>query len=222
MALGFDVGSVEYLSVTAAPVTAAPLTMACWARSTNITINQAVMSLGQVGVTNEYWALTFRGARAGDPVSFQAQAAAASFQAADTSTGYSANTWHHIAGVAASATDRRSFIDGGSKGTKTTSVTPLSVDTIRLANYARSTSFSLDGQIAEAAMWSVALSDAEIALLAKGFSPLLLRPESLFFYAPLLSAASPAPELILGNNLTHTGTLADTDHPRIIYPGRPL
>lgn len=43
-----------------------------------------------------------------------------------------------------------------------------------------------DGAGAEAAIWSVALTAAEIASLAKGFSPRRIRPQSLVFYAPLI------------------------------------
>ena len=42
-----------------------------------------------------------------------------------------------------------------------------------------------DGSLAEAAIWNAALSDAEVAALATGVSPLLVRPGSLVFYAPL-------------------------------------
>ncbi len=48
-----------------------------------------------------------------------------------------------------------------------------------------------DGDVAEVASWAVALSAPEIASLAKGFSPLLVRPASLKAYWPLVRDGRP-------------------------------
>ena len=80
-------------------------------------------------------------------------------------------------------------------------------------------SFPFDGYTAEAALWDVGLSDDEMAALAKGFSPLLVRPESLRSYWPILGAGAPEPNLVdSGANLTVTGSVPKADHPRIIMP----
>lgn len=72
-------------------------------------------------------------------------------------------------------------------------------------------------------MWTVALTTAEIALLADGLSPLFVRPQSLAFYAPLFGRAGAGGEeedWVGGAPLTATGSPTVTDHPRIIYPRR--
>lgn len=75
-----------------------------------------------------------------------------------------------------------------------------------------------DGDIAEVGMWSVVLDAAEIAALAKGFSPSLIRPTSLNAYWPIFGNNSP--ELDRRKNaydLTLTASPAKSDHPRMYY-----
>lgn len=75
----------------------------------------------------------------------------------------------------------------------------------------------MDGAIAEVGIWNVALSDSDVALLAKGVSPLMVHPESLVFYAPLIGQYSPEIELRSARNLTLTGTPTQSAHPPIFY-----
>ena len=65
---------------------------------------------------------------------------------------------------------------------------------------------------AGAGIWNVALTAAEIASLAKGFSPRLIRPQSLAFYAPLIRETL---DIRGGLTLTDSGSTV-ADHPRII------
>jgi hypothetical protein len=79
----------------------------------------------------------------------------------------------------------------------------------------------LQGHLAELATWSVALSpEDEISALAKGFSPLMVRPQSLTGYWPLWGQHSPELDIWRGRGLTLSGT-EPADHPRIFYPTRP-
>jgi hypothetical protein len=54
------------------------------------------------------------------------------------------------------------------------------------------------GRVAEAAIWSVALADAEIAALAAGVLPYRVRPGSLLAYWPLWGQHSPEIDLAKG------------------------
>lgn len=81
-----------------------------------------------------------------------------------------------------------------------------------------------EGAIAEAAAYSVVLSDSEIASLAAGFSPLLVRPESLIGYWPLggaLASDTGDIDLINGKDLTANNSPTTENHPQIIYPSNP-
>lgn len=71
----------------------------------------------------------------------------------------------------------------------------------------------LSGQIAEAAIWNVALTDAEIASLAAGFTPDQIRPQSLQFYAPLVRDLV---DVRGGRTITNVNSATVATHPRII------
>jgi hypothetical protein len=107
------------------------------------------------------------------------------------------------------------YLDGGSKGTNTNSVVPSNFDRTQIGFAAGGTS-ALDGRLAEVAFWDIALSDAEVAMLALGYAPSLVRPDSLIHYWPLLSTTDPTPDFVGDSPLDHVGTLSDADHPRII------
>jgi Concanavalin A-like lectin/glucanases superfamily len=79
-----------------------------------------------------------------------------------------------------------------------------------------------DGSIAELGVWNAALTAAELAALGKGYSPRLIRPQSLKFYWPLIGRASPETELINGKVGTITGTIDAAPHARVFYPKRKL
>jgi len=83
-------------------------------------------------------------------------------------------------------------------------------------------SLYFSGRIAEPAVWDVSLSDDEIALLAKGFSPLFFRPQNLAAYWPLI-ALEDINDRIGGFNMTAVNTPVTADHmPKIIYPAPTL
>lgn len=211
----FD-GATTYASFgSSIPVSAAPLSMACWFNTTDDTTEQVLLTIGDTGGTADEFALAINGSVAGDPV--QAQARRTSTSSAASTTGYSLNTWHHACAVFNSTTDRRAFIDGGSKGTEGTSRAPTSLDTVRVGAAARSAATKFfSGSIAHAAIWNATLTDAEVAALGKGVNPLRIRPASLVFYAPLMGG-SPEPDYTAGQRaLTLTGSPSlGTSQPRV-------
>lgn len=214
MARLFD-GSDDVLSVDSAPVTAAPLTMACWARSNSATALQRALYLGDKDTDTHVWSLAFAGPIGGDPIRFTVSAGTAI--TLDTTTGYTAGTWHHICAVEASATNHAVFIDGGSKGTSVTSRAPLNTDRIAVGRFMGTTpANSFSGDLAEVAVWNVALTDADVALLAKAVSPFMVRPDALVFYLPIVGQYSPEIDVVGGLNLAVTGAAASA-HPRVLY-----
>lgn len=83
------------------------------------------------------------------------------------------------------------------------------------------TTIQWDGRIAELAIWTDDVGVSNFAALAKGFSPLLVRPDVITDFWPLIGNYSPETDIISGKNGTIAGTIAKADHPRIIYPSRP-
>ena len=76
-----------------------------------------------------------------------------------------------------------------------------------------------DGDIAECAEWTRALSSGEIDALAKGFSPLCFL-NGLNWYAPLWGNSDPEVDRVGGMALDVLGATAPAkaDHPPMIYP----
>lgn len=200
----------EYFVKTSALLTAAPITMACWFRPNAVDTDYTLIAIGLNGGVNESFMLLASGTVAGDPV--RAFTRTTSAAVAATTTGFSANTWHHGCAVFASATDRRAFIDGGSKGTNATNKVPSGPDRTVIGATPQPTTL-FNGRIAEAAIWNVALMDNEVAMLAAGVSPLRVRPSALVGYWPLPARAGDAIDYSgKGNTLTDTNTVGVADH----------
>lgn len=190
MAYDFN-GSNQYLSIGSAVRTTVPLTMACWFNSDSTTATQALIAIdgnGGAGTGETRFAMVAGGGLAGDPVAISAKNTSGTDGLAQTSTGYSANTWTHAAGVFTSTTSRTAYINGGSAGNNTTSVTPnsLSRTNIGASNTESGVSFYANARIAEVGIWDVALTVDEIISLSRGMKCNRIRPASLIFYAPLV------------------------------------
>lgn len=221
MARSFN-GSAQYLSAASVPVSSKPLTIACWFNSSDITNNQTLVQLAATSGTHRYELLA-RGGVGGDPVT--CLEIGGTTRLANTTTGYSASTWHHACAVFSTGTSRSVYIDGGSKATDTNSIIsdPASIAQTVIGYNLLIGVNSTTGRIAEVGIWNVALSDADVAALATGVSPLLVRGDALVggSYWRLLGY-SPEIDICGGIDLTATGATVG-DHCRIVYPpgGRP-
>ena len=184
MAREFDLNASNYLSVADAPITAAPFTMACWFLSDSATQFQSLIAIGDSAGSDRF-VLAAAGNTGGDPVQLGVVAGAGSTNT-NTTTGYSTGVWHHACASIASSTSRSVYIDGGSKVTTTASRVPsVNATHVGVRVSAGTPGLPHDGRIAHVAIWDVALTDDEVASLAKGISPLLVRPASLIRYWPL-------------------------------------
>jgi len=216
MAREFD-GSTQFIEAASAVLSGVPLTMACWLNSDSITDNQTVIQIADASSSVNYFSLQALGGIAGDPIRGVMRQSGA-INVPVTSTGYLADTWHHICAVFAAADSGAVYIDGGSKGTDTATATPTNLDITSLGvRNTGGTSEFTDGEIAEVAIWNVALTDAEVAQLAAGYSPRLVRPQGLVLYMPLVRELH---DIVGRIGMTNTGTTV-SDHPPIIYPISP-
>ena len=138
---------------------------------------------------------------------------------ATATTAPSTNTWQNACAVFAASNDRRIYLNGGSKGTNTGSRTVSSLNSTSIGiirGYATYAGFS--GQIAHPAIWSVGLTDEEIAMLGAGISPLRIRPQSLAFYMPYLGRDSAEIDIIAARTATVTNATASANEPPLIWP----
>lgn len=186
MAIVFDSSDgdgADYLtSTSASTVTGPPLTLACWVNPSTLTGHDACIAVGSSG-SNEAYALNLRATYKKVTMESRDSSGGSIAQAADD---YRADAWQHVAGVCTSSVSRQAFLDGVGGTVSTTSRTPSSVDRIRIGEWTSTWARPFDGDIAECAIWNVALSAGEIAAMSNGLSPILIRPESLVSYYPLV------------------------------------
>lgn len=172
------------------------------------------MSLCRNSTTGEFWRLGARGDVGGNPVEFVTGSVTngQGDTAANTTTGFVSGTWYHACGVEYASNSRAVFINGGSKGTGSTTVTPVSVNDAYIGAYKYGgfpIEAYLNGMVAEAGWWNRALDDAEVALLARGKRPSEIRPGALVEYVPQIRGL----DSYKRNGWTGNNGLALTQHP---------
>lgn len=217
MSREFDGGS-QYIEVASAVLSGVPITMACWFNSDSIAAIQTLMMISDHDATTIYFSLELDGVEAGDPIRCLTRNVAALGFVRST-TGYSADTWHHACAVFTAVDNRDIYLDGGSNASNATSVTPVNLSHTILGVSHTNSAFNqhMNGEIAEAAIWNTALTVEEVAILAAGYSPLLVRPESLVLYMPLVRELH---DIVGRIGMANTGTTVG-DHPAILTPASP-
>lgn len=200
--------SNQWISASTAAVSAEPLTLSVWFKTNDLTVNQIPLGLLRADATGGRY-LNLRGATAGDPL------AAISFDGslgqALSSGSVSSGVWTHGGAVFTSTSSRAVFLNGA-KNTDSTLITGATPDNTLIGAFTSGNS-NFSGELAEAAIWNVALTDDEMASLAAGCSPLRIRPSALVFYAPLSPGVFDYRQgVTLTNNNTST---VIADHPRI-------
>lgn len=212
MALSFD-GSTQYLSRADAPVTAVPLSMACWANKPSGTEQGVLISIGDTAADTMF---SMRYSSVED-VEVTARQAGTSGVATSSGAGTAGDAWFHACGVYRTTTSRDAYRAGANKGSNATSITPTGLDRTYIGFGANSGSTDFHaGYVAEVAIWNIALSDQDVADLARGLSPLYVHPESLVLYSPLIGRMTAENDIISGLNWTHNAGPTQVPHPRII------
>lgn len=203
-------GTSSYLIGGSAVLTAEPITMACWFKAANVTASHVLMSIGTNAGASR-WQIV-ENTTGGSII----QAISALSGTSGTSAGGSGTVsgiWRHFAGVFASTTSRKAYLDGVGMTTDTTSIAITGTNRTLIGARINSTAGAFAaGLIAEAAIWNVALTDADMIALAKGVRPSQVRPQNLVLYAPLLREII---DIRAGMVFTNNGSVVPADHPRI-------
>jgi len=202
----------NYLQLVAAPVAAVPLTMACWFRVGSGGNWQSLINLNNPTAANGRNAFSLM---RNDGNQIQIDTADGSSGVSATAGTVTTGAWHHAGGVFSAVNSRRAYFNGVGGSVESSSRTPsgLGRTTVGAKNNNGSViDASGNALIAEAAIWNVALSDEEMALLAKGIAPSLIRPQALVAYLPLVR------DLIDLKNpgWASVGTVAVADHLRVL------
>lgn len=211
MAALFDDAGDDSIQVASAILTGVPISMACWFNTNDISVTQSLMTITDASASDNFQLFiqaTQEDVRARTRRDSNVQAA--------SSAQYTADTWRHACAVFAAVDDRRAFLDGGNKGTESTSQVPINLDvtTLGALRIADVVTQEVSGLMAEAAIWNVALSDDEVAVLGQGYSPLFVHPQNLVFYAPLIRTIQ---DVVGAVTLTNDGSTVAA-HTRIRYP----
>jgi hypothetical protein len=120
------------------------------------------------------------------------------------------NNWHHVI-FSADNSNAFVYVDGSQVGNGA-SVGSLSSGSSTNDLRIGGSVLPMNGKIAEAAIWDVALSAGERTALAKGAKPNRVRPQSLALYAPLLRDLA---DYDSARTLTNNNSATVADHPRV-------
>lgn len=211
----------NFLRYSSGLITTTPLTICAWAKTSITATNQLIAGLYNTGGGSNR--NSFRLILSSPDTITASISNASGNNGASTSTTITANTWFHACAVFASATSYSAYLNGSGKGTGTTSTVPSGINRTAIGASDASTvtlpfAPAGTGDIAEVAMWSIALSDRDVATLATGVSPLSVHPESLVGYWPLIGNNSPENNIISNTStMSIQGTLTASAHPRVLY-----
>ena len=194
----------DYLEYVGNPISGHPVSFSILFYPTNLSLTRRLISLEEAG-GDQWW----RFQKTGAYIQAYSRGAGGTPNAQSVAPVMVIDTWNHAAAVFAAVDDRRAFLNGGQKGTNA-SVSAVDAGQINRI-YIGAADF--EGYLAEAAIWDVALTDDEIAVLGLGqfVSPLMVRPESLVFYLPFIRDNDK--DLIGGTAMTEFGTISPGTHP---------
>ena len=201
-------------STSDVPAVTLPFSVSMWMNIDTAGSNHVLFFIGNQSQVDEYFALRAAGNVAGDPIRVVDRNGSAT--SADTTTGFTAGVWCHVACTFVGTAERHVWLDGGSKGTGTTSKSghTASINIYGCGRWLDSSPATVsDGQCADLAIWDSELSDADVAALAAGLHPYAVQPESLVRFFPFHGTGDPEVCSVSGATLTLTGSPPATEHP---------
>ena len=206
-------GTSQYGEIASALITDEPYTIMVRHRGSSLAGDMAMLSIGGGGVDTTHFTHV-----AVEDGQVEAASNDGGNQGANSTTTMSADTWHRSVGVFSGASARAAFLDGAGKGTNTNFIHLVDLAVTRLAASAGPSTPNIlfAGDIYEVAVWSVALSDAEVASLE---DPATNPPDSVqsanlvgWWYGDLTTDESGN-----GNIWTFTGSPGTGDDPADAY-----
>lgn len=208
MAYNFAQASSQYLSTTTSPVGAVPLTLACFFLETVSASSSVCLSVSTT-TGDDRCQLALNGG------SLRAQSIAAGVgDTVTASTSYTQGNWNHACAVFASNTSKVLYLNGASVGSSGATYNLATLSRIIIGGRLASSTVGAfyGGALAEVSIWNSALTAAEVASLAKGFTPDQVRPQSLVFYLDLIRELR---DLRGGLTITATNSPTVANHPRV-------
>lgn len=221
-------GSSQYLSDGSLSITF-PLTISAW-----IYPGTGTTGAGEHGIvvlTNHgsdatsiaLWVAYNGGAT--NSLAAKAQSAGGGTDNAFATTQLTPNVWTHGCAIFNSTSSRACYQDGANKGTNATLLNSGTLSFIDIGAENNTGSFLnlYSGLVADVCLWNVALTDDEVAVLAKGVPAYLIRPTAIVRYYPVYGLASPEPDFSgnAGNmTLVASPTIGATNPPITLFTGK--
>ncbi len=158
------------------------MTMAAWWKPPVTTNNDCILCVVDSGSTNRWYSLL---SVSDGTLDFNYRSGGV--VTAGTTDTFNANEWNHACGVSISRTSRTVYLNGVAGENKGNNVNIVVLGRIGIGRLVDgSPSGAMEGLIAECAFWDLALPAGEVAALANGISPELIRPDNLVWYKNLI------------------------------------
>ena len=217
MAFFFN-GATHVLSRSGAVLQTWPLTIHGLIRLTanNDGLDHCILGFWEAGANNGFRLMV--ASQAGSMKVRVATKAGGFASSASSTTAISDLNWHSAVGEITAANARQCWLDNGGNGSSSTSLTPgtLTKTSIGAQDNGGTIDSNIGHELANVAVWSGTLTADERAALANGVSPLLIRPDILEIYLPLMRGGDD----YMGAAFTVTNATV-ADHPRVYMPARP-
>lgn len=214
-------GSNQYLECNSPVLPMVPFTMCCWFKKNTTSVDTCLLQTIRIS-DKAYAALFARGSSSGYGAIVQGIISYTNVGATFVNgTAYTTNQWNFAAFRCTSTTSRDVFYNTTKTVNTASQTLATNLDSFSIARINHEIpGLYYDGHMAEACAWSVSLSDNEIHSLAKGYSPLLIRGNSIAGYWPLGGKYGNY-DLDRKNayNLTAYSSPTWSDHPNILYTG---
>lgn len=213
MARRLTAASSQSFSSLTTPISSGfTLTAAMWFKPASFTANSVMFCLGDSGSSSNIAEIYQTGS------TFNAFVDGTSANASNGVT--STTTWYHgclrMGNGGAVVDVALGGVFGSANGIPGQSFNAIYLGAQRFSG---SLSGFCDGALAEVGLWNIALSNAEVASLALGFSPLMIHPQNLVAYWPLFARATDEEDWVGTYKMVNSNGSTAVDHPRIIYPG---
>lgn len=220
MSLLFD-NADDYAVTTTPPVTATPLTIAAWVNPNSVGTLDGIVHIGDAALATVTQCFLLRMDASGQLNFYVADTAGNSAITTNTTATMTATAWNHAVGISASATSRRSVLNGNwaESGTSTTSRTPTGITDLTIGAFPNNgtPTNEWDGYLGHVAVWSIGLSQANVEALAAGANPLTIESANLVAYWPMQGDLTAALlDVVGGYNLTAVNNTAySSDDPTV-------
>ena len=196
-----DSSSYAEVDKTISAFDTVPYSVASWFWSVNNTSSQVVFGSSDKDVGNNDFGILVSGDVGGDPVRVFSRNT--SFVSASTSSGFAASEWQHACGIWRTTALREAYLNGGGKGTETTTVTNTAQDRISVGRLGDSTPSTSTGIfLRDVRIYNYAISEEMVQILADNVLKwdLFYEPGRVKYFLPLAAEAAETsfPSLIAG------------------------